>query len=48
LAQLKAELDDYIPKSKALTCEQQMIQTLAKKIKRLELEKEILKKLLFS
>lgn len=42
--QLKAEQRGVTPKSKALTAEQQHIQELEKRIKRLELEKEILKK----
>jgi transposase len=42
--QLKSEHQGITPNSKALTAEQQRIQELEKRIKRLELEKEILKK----
>ena len=42
--QLKSEHQGITPGSKALTAEQQRIQELEKRIKRLELEKEILKK----
>ncbi len=42
--QLTQERHGFTPKSKALTKEQQQIQTLEKRIKRLELEKKILKK----
>lgn len=42
--QLKAECQGVTPNTKALTVEQQRIQELEKRIKRLELEKEILKK----
>jgi transposase len=42
--QLKSEHQGITPSSKALTAEQQRIQELEKRIKRLELEKEILKK----
>jgi transposase len=42
--QLKSEQQGITPSSKALTAEQQRIQELEKRIKRLELEKEILKK----
>ncbi|MCI4257449.1 transposase [Dickeya dianthicola] len=42
--QLKSEQQGITPSAKALTSEQQRIQELEKRIKRLELEKEILKK----
>ncbi len=42
--QLKSEHQGITPSAKALTAEQQRIQELEKRIKRLELEKEILKK----
>ena len=42
--QLTQERQGFTPKSKALTKEQQQIQALEKRIKRLELEKKILKK----
>jgi len=42
--QLKAEKQGITPSAKALTSEQQRIQELEKRIKNLELEKEILKK----
>lgn len=42
--QLKAEKKGVTPTAKALTSEQQRIQELEKRIKHLELEKEILKK----
>jgi len=42
--QLKAEKKGVTPSAKALTSEQQRIQELEKRIKNLELEKEILKK----
>lgn len=42
--QLKSEQQGITPSSKALTAEQQRIQELEKRVKRLELEKEILKK----
>jgi len=42
--QLSSERIGITPKSKALTPDQQQIQALEKRIKRLELEKKILKK----
>ena len=42
--QLTDERQGFTPKAKALTAEQQKIQTLEKRVKRLELEKKILKK----
>ena len=42
--QLKSEHQGITPSAKALTTEQQRIQELEKRVKRLELEKEILKK----
>jgi transposase len=42
--QLTQERQGFTPKTKALTQEQQQIQSLEKRIKRLELEKKILKK----
>ncbi len=42
--QLKSEHQGITPVSKAMTSEQQQIQALEKRIQRLELEKEILKK----
>ena len=42
--QLAQERQGFTPKAKALTPEQQQIQALEKRIKRLELEKKILKK----
>ena len=42
--QLTQERQGFTPKAKALTPEQQQIQALEKRIKRLELEKKILKK----
>jgi len=42
--QLTAERQGFTPKAKALTAEQQQIQALEKRVKRLELEKKILKK----
>ena len=42
--QLMQERQGVTPKSKALTKEQQQIQALEKRVKRLELEKKILKK----
>ncbi len=42
--QLQAERSGITPKSKALTSDQQRIQELEKRVKRLELEKKILKK----
>lgn len=42
--QLKNELSGITPDANAITPEQQQIQELVKRIKRLELEKEILKK----
>jgi len=42
--QLKQERQGFTPTAKALTAEQQQIQALEKRIKRLELEKKILKK----
>ncbi len=42
--QLQAEQQGITPSSKALTTEQLRIQELEKRIKRLEMEKEILKK----
>ena len=42
--QLSAERIGITPKAKALTPDQQQIQALEKRIKRLELEKKILKK----
>ena len=44
VSQLKQERNGQTPKSKALTAEQQEIQRLQKRIKDLELDKEILKK----
>jgi len=42
--QLSSERQGHTPKARALTPEQQRIQELEKQVKRLELEKEILKK----
>jgi len=42
--QLKSEQQGLTPKAKPITAEQQKIRELEKKIKRIELEKEILKK----
>ena len=42
--QLSAELNGITPKSKAFTPDQQRIQALEKRVERLELEKQILKK----
>ena len=44
LAQIEAEASGTTPKGKALTPEQQRIQTLEAQVKRLEMEKAILKK----
>jgi len=44
VTQLSKERQGFTPKVKALTAEQQQIQALEKRIKRLELEKKILKK----
>lgn len=42
--QYRAEQNGITPKAKALTSEQQQIQQLQRRVKQLELEKEILKK----
>jgi transposase len=42
--QLSSERNGVTPKTKALTADQQRIQELEKRVKRLELEKKILKK----
>lgn len=44
VSQLRSERGGATPKGKALTAEQQRIQELEKQVKRLELEKTILKK----
>jgi len=44
VSQLSSERSGITPKTKALTPEQQQIQALEKRVKRLELEKKILKK----
>ena len=44
LAQIEAEASGTPPKGKALTLDQQRIQTLEAQVKRLEMEKAILKK----
>jgi len=44
VSQLSSERSGVTPKTKALTPEQQQIQALEKRVKRLELEKKILKK----
>ncbi len=44
VAQLQAERQGITPDAKAMTPEQQRIQEFEKRIKRLELEKDILKK----
>jgi len=46
VAQLSSEHRGITPKTKALTPDQQRIQALEKRIKRLELEKKYLKRLL--
>ena len=44
VAQVEAETADLTPTGKALTLEQQRIQSLERQVKRLEMEKTILKK----
>ncbi len=44
VTQLSSERSGITPKTKALTSDQQRIQVLEKRVKRLELEKKILKK----